>query len=337
MDESSELRPLGMVEGDLLIASDLDELTTLSIEDGRKLWTRSLPDTSTAIMFDEGTEQIYVAKLGGSLEAFRLSDLQTANAESIVDPVWTASVGSSASVVLIPLPQRGVVASTGSQISAFSDSGELLWRGEPMTGIRDWTHSEEALILLGREGVLVANDAGAERSTVSIMGHRIVASGLPLIYAEDGIYRFDLDTRSVEPFFALPSGFPRSGAISELPGGGVLAAHTDLDDRRLIAIDAEGGTLWEFSLANLGVRAVEFLAIDDQVYLLAQFPIGNSTGIDLFQVDTGNGALTRIFSGGTRAPGSLPLTISVAGDLLLISIEDVGLTAFEPHLALDGE
>ena len=120
-----------------------------------------------------------------------------------------------------------------------------------------------------------------------------------------------------------------------MPGGGILVAHTDLDDKRLIAVDEDGLMRWERSIASLGARAVELLTLNDEMYLMTQYDIGRSTGIDLFHVGVESGDLTRIFSGGTRSTSPNPAEIAAAGDSILIGITDVGLAAIEPQAALD--
>ena len=169
----------------------------------------------------------------------------------------------------------------------------------------------------------------------SIDGQSVVASERPYVYAEDGIYSIDMDSRSIQQLFDLPSGFPRSRGLSEISGGGVLVAHTDLGDKRLIEVDEDGSLRWERSIASLGARAVELLTLNNEMYLMTQYDIGRSTGIDLFHVGKDNGDLTRIFSGGTRSTNSDPAEIAAVGDSIVISIMSVGLAAIEPETALE--
>jgi hypothetical protein len=120
-----------------------------------------------------------------------------------------------------------------------------------------------------------------------------------------------------------------------MPGGEILVAHTDLDDKRLIVIDGDGLLRWERSIASLGARAVELLTLNNETYLMTQHDIGRSTGIDLFHVGKESGDLTRIFSGGTRSTSPNPADIAPIGDSLLIRITGVGLAAVDPQAALE--
>ena len=95
-----------------------------------------------------------------------------------------------------------------------------------------------------------------------------------------------------------------------MPGGGILVAHTDLDDKRLIAINEDGLLRWERSIASLGSREVQLLSFNNEMYLMTRYDIGRSTGIDLFHVGLESGEMTRIFSGGTRSTNPNPAEIS---------------------------
>ena len=162
----------------------------------------------------------------------------------------------------------------------------------------------------------------------------MVAGDVPYLHAQDGLYRLSPELQSAELLYALPWGFPQSGDVVELPGGGLLVAHADPADTRLIAIEADGSLRWEQSVAGLAPRTVELMTVGGQAYAVMRLDRGNSTGIDIFHVQETDGRLTRVFSGGSRFPSSDSMSLSVAGDSVLISIADVGLLGWEPKLAL---
>jgi hypothetical protein len=220
-------------------------------------------------------------------------------------------------------------------MNAISESGEPLWSEELVSGITDWAHTDEVLVLLARDKVWIDDEQSGTQLSGTINGQRVVASERPYIYAEDGVYQINMESGSVELLFGLSNGFPRSGSMSEMPGGGILVAHTDLDDKRLIAIDEDGLLRWERSIASLGVRAVELLTLNDEIYMMTQYDIGQATGIDLFHVGIESGDLTRIFIGGTRSTGPNLVKIMGVGESILIDITGVGLVALDPVAALD--
>ncbi|MFQ5943243.1 MAG: peptidoglycan DD-metalloendopeptidase family protein, partial [Anaerolineales bacterium] len=335
LSAASSFQPLGVVDDELLAHLDAGEIIALDMESGRTAWSRTLPTTPNSVLLDVEGGIIYVNRSGGAIEAYGTSDLKSSNSGSTIEPLWSVEMESAGFYDLIPLPLGGLVATSRSGTTAISHSGEELWHEDAVTGIADWAQTDDSLILLDRSGIWLANEGSATRWTDSISGHRVVASDHPFVYAADGVYGLDAESRSLDLFGSLPSGFPRSGNLIELPGGGVVVAHTDLDDKRLIAIDADGSLRWERSIAGLGSRAIELLVLDDQVYMLIQFDIGRSTGIDLFHVNSQSGDLARIFSGGTRSSVSDPLAFTTEGESIIISIPGVGLAVLEPQSALE--
>jgi outer membrane protein assembly factor BamB len=334
LSNAARLQPLGNVESDVLAASSEGALLVLDLETGRTLWSLILPSTTSDVLLNATDELVYVANSGGMLEAFTAFDLENSGSESLPDPLWSIELPAGPNGLAV-LPQGGVVVTTREGTTAVSSIGEKLWHEEDLVGIIDWAEIGEGLIVLAKEGIWKVDDGGAARWTDAISGQKVVASDHPFVYVEDGIYRIDLDSRSTELFFDLPSGFPRSGDLAELPGGGVLVAHLDLDDKRLIAIDADGSLRWERSIAGLDSLSVELLTLEDEVFMLIQFEIGASTGVDLFHVDTSEGELVRIFSGGTRSSGSNLPGITAEGDSLLVTIPGVGVSVLDPQLALE--
>ncbi len=335
LSDSAPLDLLGTVDGTVLFSSGAGEVAALDIDNGRTRWTYRLSETANIVILDSHGVLIYVVTGGGVIEAFNLSDLEDANQGSGVDPVWSADVGQASTYKLVPLPQGGLIAASRSSLQAISDSGEQLWSVESDSGITDWAQSEETLILLAGDEVWVADEHSASRMMGSIKGENVVASERPTIYAEDGIYQINMQSGLIKLLVELPNGFPRSGGLSEMPGGGIVVAHTDLDDKRLIAVDEDSLLRWERSIASLGTRAVELLTLNDEMFLMTQYDIGRSTGIDLFHVGRESGDLTRIFSGGTRSTSPNPAEIASIGDSLLISIAGVGLVSVDPQAAFE--
>ena len=335
LSESDPLNVLGTIDDSVLVSSESGEVTALDIDDGQTLWTRVLSETASNFLLDARGALVYVSSAGGTIEAYNLSELEDRSLGPQIDAAWSTELDSPGSYDLVPLPRGGMVAFSRSSMEAISGSGELLWRVELTSGVTDWAQSEKALVFIVRDEVWLADEQGASQMIGLVNGRSVVASEQPYIYAEDGVYQIDMESGSVELLFGLPSGFPRSGGLSETPGGGVLVAHTDLDDKRLISIDEDGLLLWERSITSLGARAVELLTLNDEVYLMTQYDIGRSTGIDMFHVELGSGDLTRIFSGGTRSTSPNPAEIAAVGNLILISITSVGLAAIDPETALE--
>lgn len=326
-------RPIGLMGDQVLVVSDGD-LLSLDRTDGARSWSYPMAETVGNALLDTQGELVYVARAGGVIEAFRASELAEALSEIPVEPLWRLELRSAASQDLAPLPGGGLVASSRSGTVAISTSGSVLWNGGPNSGIVDWAHSGEALVLVAVDGVWVADAGGSTQWSDSVRGEHVVASGQPYVYAEDGVYRLDKERQSVELLLGLPSGFPRLGALADLPEGGAMVVHRDLDDTRLIAIGADGSMRWERSIELLQPRAVELLVLGEQAYLVVRYDLYGSTGVDIYQVSLRDGELLRVFSAGTRSNAAEPAAFLVTEDTLLISIAGVGLSAWSPELAL---
>ena len=335
LNDAEQLSVIGSVGDAVLIASETGEVMALDIGDGRTQWAHELSDTANSVLLDARSSLVYVQSAGGVLEAFELSDLADRDSIPPIDPVWSVELESPGAYDLISLPSGGLLAYTRSRAEAVSDSGEPMWSEELVSGITDWAHAGEDLVLFIRDEIWLAEDQGVTRLIGSINGERVVASEQPYIYADDGVYQVDMESGLVELWFGLSNGFPRAGSMSEMPGGGILVAHTDLDDKRLIAIDEDGLLRWELSIASLGARAVELLTLNDEIYMMTQHDIGQATGVDLFHVGIETGDLTRIFIGGTRSTGPNLVRIMGEGDSILIDITGVGLAVLDPQTALE--
>ena len=158
------------------------------------------------------------------------------------------------------------------------------------------------------------------------------------------VHSVDAHTRAAELLYLLPKGTVRQGDMIALPDGSLLLVHSDVDDRRLIALDPSGALLWERSVAYATRGAQRLLLIDGQPYLLArdstQLVESASTAaheLTLFAIDPGTAALTRLFAGGTRDPrleytDAYPLEhgrllINIAGSTLVMLDVDAALAA----------
>jgi hypothetical protein len=91
----------------------------------------------------------------------------------------------------------------------------------------------------------------------------------------------------------------RLGDAAPLPGGGLIVAHADADDRRLIAFDADGAVTWQRSYSEISRGSTTPIVAGGQVFLLSQ---ENDAGSDmtLFGLDMSVPDLIRLFRGGAR-------------------------------------
>jgi hypothetical protein len=154
------------------------------------------------------------------------------------------------------------------------------------------------------------------------------------LYTGDGLYHLDDIDASFALLYEFPGSATRSGSLLSLPGGGLLLAHADARDRRLIAFDAAGQLMWQRSYARVSAGLFQPLILGDQVYLLSQDSRTPSNELALYALDTAAPGLTRIFRGGTRSPSaSANWSWPVGEHILLVQIGGGSLFALDVEAA----
>ena len=201
LSDSAQLHVLGTIDGTVLVSSENGEVKAFDVADGRTLWTHVLSETANNALLDGQKSLVYVSSVGGNLDAYNISDLEDRNRIPPIDPVWSTELGGASTYELIALPGGGFVAFSRSSMEAVSSSGEALWSEELISGITDWAQTDDALVLLARDQVWLADKQGASQLIGSVRGQNVVASEQPYIYADEGIYQIDINTGLVELLF----------------------------------------------------------------------------------------------------------------------------------------
>jgi outer membrane protein assembly factor BamB len=174
--------------------------------------------------------------------------------------------------------------------------------------------------------VWVVNQAKPPVQAARIEG-RLVASGDQLfVYNLTGLYRLSPDLRSVTLLYPLPRAYTDLDDAVALPDDGLLLAHVDPADARLIALNADGTLRWQRSYVpairaqSVAQARPRLVTTGNRVYLLLQNNVSTSSITDIFSVGLDDGALTRIFTGGTRNLAQEDVwALAVDGDLVLVN------------------
>jgi outer membrane protein assembly factor BamB len=253
--------------------------------------------------------------------------------------LWKTKLDAVGFPTLMPLPGGGVVVSSGRNLFGVSQAGELLWEQDTVGRVFDWalTHEHLVVSLLGREGSLWTIDESGPVATAPRSSSRPVMVGdQVMLYDSDGIYRLDPGTLSTELLYALPRGSPWLGDVVALPDGGLLSAHMDRVDRRLIALNADGTVRWQRSISHV-VRGQQFLlAHDGRVFLISKDATGSFSEVTVYTVDSHSAELTRIFKAGSRnpAPGDT-WSFGIGDDRILIEAGGGGIAVLDTRMATD--
>lgn len=319
---------VGQLAPDTLLFLESTRLVGLDAVTGAMRWqSDALPGVVTAAL-DSGQELLYGATRAGKLLAYRAP----ANGIFVPEPAWEFSLERPGVPTLIPAPTDGVLVAMRDTLYSLSAQGTLRWQQDMGSNLFAWTSRGQQLIVTttGSQGQVWLLDGDAPPAPLAAGGgYPLAVQDALWLYAEDGLYRLDSAAdSSVVRLQALPYASLTAGSITALSNGTVLLAHTDIYDRRLIALDSSGQLQWQYSLRMLPRGTFRLVVSADQPYMILQGLPGNTSQVDVYAIDAAHGQLTRIFSGGTRqgrgtATWSMPLADNLlinigGGDMLLL-------------------
>jgi len=320
-------------KGDTFVLLDDQQLVGLDSDTGLVRWR--LPQTDGAFRsaaLDAQNEIVYGIDNGGSLHAFQLA----ADAGATPTRLWQTELYALGAPTLLPLPQGGVLAWIRQTVMAVTVEGFVEWRAETPGRLLNASNDGRSLILATDNDATpwwTADSDGLHTLNGPAAGKASSRAGQTWLYTEAGLYQWQKNGEETAVLQQpLPAGNVAQGAILALSDGGVLLAHVDAADRRLIAYTAEGGMRWERSYRGQITGRVQLLAWKGYFYLLewGNGRAGNS--VTLYAVNMTNGTLRKIFAGGTRQSSSLN-TWSYADDqAVYIHIGGSSLIALDPRI-----
>jgi hypothetical protein len=280
-----------------------------------------------AALIHEASRLLYLAdSIGDTLAAYSLPDL-------ILQ--WETNLPLNSGVHLLPLPDGGVLAMTRANMTAVSADGSELWTELIESQLLDWQLTDEALYLTtdGNNGRLWRVQPDQAETIVDLSGKLARHENGLWLYNREGLYRIDLS--SGEPVvslnYQLPTGTISRGDLLTLPDGGLLLAHADITDRRLLQFDVNGRLIWERSYAGEVMGNVTLHLVNGQPYLAASLGSGNDGQLTLYALDQSQNSLTRQFEGGSRTPIANDMWVTaVADNQLLINVGGGPLALFDP-------
>jgi hypothetical protein len=320
------------------------QLIGIDVSDGGIVWSPPSPERIDDAMIDATGSAVYVSRFG-EVEAFRLPNPHPPAGDADApdmspQSIWSMELGVFARPALMPLPGGGLVVSARRQVWAVSTGGEVRWELELPGSPADWTLAEDTLILStvgGDPALWSIDEAGAEVLAEGISGRPVSADGQLFVYANDGVYRVNPETRSAELLYPLAPAVRGMGDMVALPEGGLLVAHADLADRRLIALDYDGRVRWERSIAGASRGQQRLLVSDGRVYLMSQREGSSRSEIAISLVDVSTAELVRIFSGSAQSgwPGDTWM-LGIRDGRLLVNMGGTAVFVLDPRLALEG-
>ncbi|MFZ0545108.1 MAG: peptidoglycan DD-metalloendopeptidase family protein [Candidatus Promineifilaceae bacterium] len=318
---------VGLFNSDALITIQSLRLTGNSVLDGRQLWQRESEEDVYAAMLDDSLPILYAADRSGHIEALSLAGDETDSAAPSLQVLWEIELDVFGRTDLLPLPGGGLLAAISDHLFAIDAEGTLLWETDELGGSVSWASVDERLLLsvMGADGFTGTADAAGLHiwDTPEDWPHNsipIAAGDRVWLYNQDGLYTLNLESQTADLQYSFARGLASLGDVIGLSDGGVLVAHADIHDRRLLAFNADGSLRWEGSYEEAISGPVQLLEEDGRSYLLAEDNDGSSKLVRLYAVDMSNATLSELFVGGTRSDSLDDSWAITAEDSLIISI-----------------
>ncbi len=331
---------LGILNGDTFVAADDEQLVGIALADGQLGWSLPITDIQTsAALINADHTLIYTCDQRGRVGAF--APPEPAPGKSLPSPakLWQLKLDAVGIPALVPLPDGGVAVYMYGRLFGVSRNGKLLWKLNSIPSPFEWTLAGDRLILTGsntKSPIWVIDRTEPMTWTAQISGKPVVAGDQFFIYGQEGIYHLNPETRSPELLYVLPRAWPELGDMIALPDGGLLVAHMEQSDQRLIALNADGSLRWQRSYAHAVRGKPHLLAVGNRVYVALQEAFTYSNIVEVLGLDVDTTGLTRIFRGGTRNAITGDAEVWALGDdRLLINVANSSLVALDARLALE--
>ncbi|KAA3660596.1 MAG: M23 family peptidase [Chloroflexi bacterium] len=321
--------PIGQLNNNTFLIYENKQLIALNATDGSEQPLVLDVEAVDGALVHEQTSTLFIGTRLGQITAFALSEgnnTDNDNTDNEVVQQWTLDLGENGTPEFMPLPNGGLIVAIREELFAVSANGRLLWQAN--MGEQPFSHTltPDALYFTtsGNENSGVWQVVGEERplQLAPISGKLTFANDHLWIYATEGVYRLNPSaaTPTLQQLYLLPRGFTRQSDIIPLTDGGVIIAHTDLFDSRLLTFTPDGTLNWERSLTNRSTSSHSLRQINNQLYLITHTNLQNASQLSLFAVNSSAQSMTHLFTGGTRAPHIFDDWAAIFSNRLLLNI-----------------
>jgi murein DD-endopeptidase MepM/ murein hydrolase activator NlpD len=333
---------IGILDDRVLLGLKGGKLVTVGLASGRTLWQDRSDSVYVRAVLDSSRPILYATNGTGNLVALPLDFLLAQSPgppQTTPEPLWRSSARFQTTSTLLPLPAGGLVVANWNRTAALSQEGRVLWEGESVGRSFDWLLAGEMLIVsttAGSPSTWTLDAAGAWRWMPDMGGPLAISGDRVYVYDQAGIYRLNLDDRTADLLYPLSLRFMSSGDMVALPDGGLLIAHRDLADQRLLLLEQDGSLRWERSLSRAVNGEMLFVSAGQRLYLLARHRQESTEQLSLYDLNPLTAALTLIFVDGPRAAvrSEYPALTTTDGQMLF-TVGTGRLVLFDAGQAVD--
>ncbi len=292
---------------------------------GKVQTSQPISDSVRNALLDREADQIYLLDLRGDLSAYPLSDPD--------DPAWVTRVNALSSAALLPLPGGGVLVADRNRLSAISAQGQIIYQEDDFATPLSWLQWKDHLVITtaSHETPLWNADShgltswqNGRSGLLALAGERIY------LYAQDGLYRLDLEHQSLHLVQPLVGARLERSDLATTKDGKLWLVHDDGLDRRLLSFSPNGDLLWERSLRSIPSGNIALAAQNNRLYIFLTHTSSAGVQADLYTIDPDSHTLTRILVSGSRSSyprGAWILPIDPGN--LLLNIPNGPLVAFD--------
>jgi murein DD-endopeptidase MepM/ murein hydrolase activator NlpD len=330
---------LGSVRDEIFLVVNGSELMGIDLKDGSTRWNVEIDRTFQAFVLDLHSPILYMANRKGEVVAYRVDTFTDTSdpALSLPEVLWQKDLYITGESVIMPLPDGGMGISIGNKLLGLSMEGEILWEEDSFPMIEHWRLSDQVLTISTEgDSPSIWTITGSEPAlqVAEINGLAIQVDGKMWIYNNEGIHLSSPGATAPKLLFSLSRAYPDLGDITPLSDGGVLVAHTDIFDRRLISFDADGNLEWDFSFSSAIYGQPILLTLGEQPYILVRSTSSTRNNLAIFSIDLENAELTRIFEGTShRAIARGTWGYALDNDLIIFNMGGNNMFLLDPSIA----
>jgi len=295
---------LGALGENSLVVRSGQDFISLDAQDGSIEWRSTISNTVETGSLDRKASILYTANQLGVVTAHAVPDADNMDSiPPVLDILWQVDTDVVGIPDLIPLLDGGVILTVYDHFIQLSSAGELVWQRDQIGPLEDWVQDEAGLWFSARgsnPGIWHLEASGPRKLVDGISGKLSYTADTLYVYARDGLYAIPADSNTAEKLIDMLNAFPTIGDMMTLDNGGILLAHMDRDDRKLITIKPDGEVEWERSYASLMDGTPNLMQISRRIFILNEQTLSSNREITIYEVFPEKGELEKVFIGGSR-------------------------------------
>ncbi len=332
--DSVRASPLGWLTTDLLLMQEDKDLVVIDVQTGEELLREGSENDRLAAVWEAETEIMYIGDHAGVVRAvpIEISTLLDQEEISIGDPIWQVELDSARALALIP-QREGLIILEGETWHALTASGRERWTTPAGGRVESWVGIDDGVLLAigGDEPDLwTLSNAGAQAWDRGKSGVLFNVGGRLLLYAEDALYKLELQSRGLERLLAWNHAQLEHAGALEMPLGRMLLSHKDVNDHRLMMLDPQGWVLWERSLASIAADDLEMIRCMGTAWLVVKKELPSGVEFNIYSLDE-QGVLERRYQSVIRSLFAGEIQSSCVQEKeLLITLGEKRQLLFEP-------